>query len=335
MKIDSDKAVADTSSPLPATPSSTPETIGPADDGGARVREQLLARLGRFKDAYPYLLDAKFPRIVEKIAQLWDTDQITPYFTGLLMDERGGRKGFPPEIAREIFELSITHDKIKALSPEPEDIWDHEREKAKQQIEQLNIKLAPADMLRAAESADPARVTLFLQAGMPVDARDERGWTALMVAAFNGNEAVAMILTVHGADPNARDRGGYTPLHWAALNGYDSVVKLLIKKGVDRDARSNFGLTALLQAATKGHTQVVETLLLAGADPNLVTHDGWSPLHKAAANGHTQSLRALIKSGASVHAKHNDGSTALSLAEKHNFSVIRDILEGKNQEEHY
>ena len=231
------------------------------------MNEQLIGHLRGFENNYPYRLEDKFARIVERIAELWDSPEIDSYFVELLIDNRGNRAGFPPEVAREIFLLSIAHDEILKRRREESDVWAQEREAAREAIEGLNLKFLQSHMLKAAESNDPAGVMLFIKAEMAVDVRDEREWTPLMVAAFNGNEAVARMLINHGANVHARDVGGYTPLHWAALNGFESVIWLLISKGFERNSRSNFGGTALMQAATKGHTAVVRALLDAGDDP--------------------------------------------------------------------
>ena len=47
------------------------------------------------------------------------------YFTDLMMDTRDGkRKGFPPDAAMEIFNLSLTYDKqIKKPPTQATDMW--------------------------------------------------------------------------------------------------------------------------------------------------------------------------------------------------------------------
>ena len=290
------------------------------------MNEKLMRHLRGFETHYPYKLEKTFARIAEKIVELWDSPQIGSYFAELLIDDRGNRQGFPPDVAREIFLLSIAHEKIRNEQRGETDVWAEEREAAQRAIDELNMKLLPSHMLKAAESSDPSRIALFLKAGMAVDVRDEREWTPLMVAAFNGNEAVARLLITHGANVHARDVGGYTPLHWAALNGYESVIRLLISKGFERNARSNFGWTALMQAATKGHVAVVRALLDAGDDPKMATDDGWTALHKAVANHHIETVELLLSAGASALARHQDGSTPLSLAQKGNHREIIDVL---------
>ena len=290
------------------------------------MNEKLMRHLRGFENHYPYKLEKAFARIAEKIAELWDSPRIVSYFAELLIDDRGNRQGFPPDVAREIFLLSLAHEEIRNERRGETDVWAEEREAAQRAIDELNMKFLPAHMLKAAESTDPSRIELFIKAGMAVDVRDEREWTPLMVAAFNGNEAVARLLITHGANVHARDVGGYTPLHWAALNGYESVIRLLISKGFERNARSNFGWTALMQAATKGHIAIVRALLDAGDDPRMATDDGWTALHKAVANHHIETVELLLSAGASALARHQDGSTPLSLAQKGNHQEIIDML---------
>ena len=55
------------------------------------MNEQLMVGLRGFENNYPYGLEEQFARIVEKIAQLWDTPEIDSYFTELLIDSRGNR----------------------------------------------------------------------------------------------------------------------------------------------------------------------------------------------------------------------------------------------------
>lgn len=277
-------------------------------------------------ELYPHELEARFPRIVEAIVAAWPyPEQAAAVFDDLLVDRRGTRQGFPPSIAREIFQLSAGYDKLRAAAKENGDVWAHEREQAKEALAELGMRIVASDMLRAAERGDASRLALFIKAGMSVDARDSRDWTPLMVAAFNGNESAAKLLIENGADPMARDRAGYTPLHWAALKGYGEVVSLVAHRA-DCNVQSNSGLTPLLQAAAAGHIPVMETLLRAGADPNLASSEGWTPLHKAVANGHEAAVALLLKSGATADVRHTDGTTPLALALKIKRSDIAQLV---------
>lgn len=281
------------------------------------MNEQLQRYLAGSPELYPHRLEERFPRLIEKLAAVWRTpDAAASLFEDLLVDQRGGRQGFPPDIAREIFLLSVAYDKLGGkAAAEDSDVWAHEREQATASLEELGLRAVPGDMLRAAEAPGTDQLRLFLSAGMSVDSRDSRNWTPLMAAAFSGNAQAAKLLIESGADVAAHDHAGYTPLHWAALKGHGEVAALMAGR-VDCNVQSKSGFTPLLQAAAAGHASVVQMLLARGADPNRATREGWTPLHKAVANGHTEVVRLLLAAKASIHAEHEDGTTPMMLAEK-------------------
>lgn len=60
-----------------------------------------------------------------------------------------------------------------------------------------------------------ATAQLLLDAGAPIDARDDRGMTALLIAAERGHAEMIGFLLARGADPEVRDRQGRTALDLA------------------------------------------------------------------------------------------------------------------------
>ena len=74
----------------------------------------------------------------------------------------------------------------------------------------------------------------FLNHGAKVDAKDNKGRTALMWAASHGNEQIVRFLLEHGADVNAADANGDTALIYAADRGNTGLVQLLKDKGATR-----------------------------------------------------------------------------------------------------
>ena len=84
-----------------------------------------------------------------------------------------------------------------------------------------------------------------------------------------------------GAEIEARDDGGYTPLILAALYGLDDIVEFLIASGANVNAATKWGATALSEAAKGGEHRVVELLLANGADVNHAEYDGYTPLMRA------------------------------------------------------
>jgi len=98
-----------------------------------------------------------------------------------------------------------------------------------------------------------------------VRARSKIGETALMDVATRGDAAAANILIAKGADVNARDHRGYTALMFAAQYDGDAValVRLLLAHGADVTPVAE-DQTALSLAAKRGETGVTKLLRTAG-----------------------------------------------------------------------
>ena len=58
------------------------------------------------KDVRPMVLAARYPRIANNIANLWRrVARCEEYLDSLVVDRRGGRTGFPPDVAQELSNL--------------------------------------------------------------------------------------------------------------------------------------------------------------------------------------------------------------------------------------
>ncbi len=148
-----------------------------------------------------------------------------------------------------------------------------------------------------------AEVTALLLGGASADAPvPPAGHTALHIAAFRGNDAVAHALLSSEASVDARDGGGNTPLLHAAAKGLASMVALLLAAEADVDAVNATGKSAMHSAAAAGHTDIVEALLASGAAADGVTADGAAgaatPLMLAAEGQHVQVVELLLAAGA-------------------------------------
>jgi len=82
-----------------------------------------------------------------------------------------------------------------------------------------------------------------LSAGADPDEKDERGYTALLVAARLGLWGISADLLSAGASPNLRDADGRTALHYAAFAGDAGAVGKLLEAGADKTIRDNAGRT--------------------------------------------------------------------------------------------
>ena len=69
-------------------------------------------------------------------------------------------------------------------------------------------------------------------------------------AVDNDHYTLAHLLLGMGANVEAKDDRGETALHGAATYGHESVVRILIEKGANLEAKTNVGKTALQQVGT-------------------------------------------------------------------------------------
>ena len=83
------------------------------------------------------------------------------------------------------------------------------------------------DIMTAVLYRDRETVAQLLDLGRWADKRDSNGLTPLMVAAFNGDEAMARLLLERGADPRLLAPGGLTALEFARESGDAATIQLL------------------------------------------------------------------------------------------------------------
>ena len=297
------------------------------------MNQRLLRILGGKTERYPYALESKYPRILDTLMSLWDDDAIDDYFRELLVSDRGERSGFPPGIAAEIMHLSLVH----AAQEPPDkrhDIWDVRSEafanftshpatdwadpdpNLKNELQKHNLPCTPEGFFEAVETGNRTAAALFLEAKYNTEIRDNRGWTPLMMAAFNGRDEILALLMQHDADVDALDLGGNSALHWAAFGGHTACARQLIRKHAKVDARYNFGWTPLIQATARNHPELAALLIESGANLDAAADDGYTALHKAAASGYGEIVKLLLEQGADSSLETNEGDTADSLARK-------------------
>ena len=90
---------------------------------------------------------------------------------------------------------------------------------------------------------------------------------ALHRAAKAGNLKGLEAALTAGADVNARDNKGWTALMYVVDKGYVLLVEPLLQVKADPDVRAPDGATALFMAAAHGHSEIIPLLMKAGADP--------------------------------------------------------------------
>ena len=75
------------------------------------------------KEVQPGGLVQRFPRITNKLAELWRRPvNCERYLDALILDQRGSRKGFPPDVVGEIAKLKMYLNRNTAVQ-ERADVW--------------------------------------------------------------------------------------------------------------------------------------------------------------------------------------------------------------------
>ncbi|GLH10926.1 NF-kappa-B inhibitor cactus [Gryllus bimaculatus] len=183
---------------------------------------------------------------------------------------------------------------------------------------------APKSLLETAEKG----LRRFLGDGGKVNARDERGNTALHLAASNGRTEVADLLIANGAWVDNWANQRRTPLHCAAANGHSATVARLVVAGAALEARDARGATAVALAARGGHAAALQSLLVQGASVNTKDVDGRTPLSHAVRGNFSAAVTLLAEKGADVNATAEGEDTPLIDASKHgNLEIVACLLE--------
>lgn len=166
------------------------------------------------------------------------------------------------------------------------------------------------------------QVRALLAEGVPVDARDRNGETALAAAAGYRQPAVVRLLLDRGANPNLVSRRS-TPLANAAWDGELDIARMLLKAGADPNPPLDS--PPIYTAALSGSPEMVLLLLRAGARPDPAS--AWEPpLHHAAAVGYADIVKALLQWGADPTRVNRDGETPLMAAARNGHADVVSIL---------
>ncbi len=106
----------------------------------------------------------------------------------------------------------------------------------------------------------------FIAARYDLNTRDEKGYTALILAAYHGHREVVEQLLKAGADPCAQDLRGNTALMGAIFKGEVAIARRLVQADCAPDQRNNAGQTAAMYAALFQRTELLQALAAKGAD---------------------------------------------------------------------
>ncbi|MBB2743527.1 UNVERIFIED_ORG: hypothetical protein FHR35_003363 [Microbispora rosea subsp. rosea] len=108
-----------------------------------------------------------------------------------------------------------------------------------------------------ARSGRTEALCAYVDAGVPVDLRNQKGDTLLMLAAYHGHAATVRALGERGADPDLANDRGQTPLAGAVFKKEPEVVRALLELGADRYA----GMPSAVDAARMFGDAEIVTLI--------------------------------------------------------------------------
>lgn len=161
-------------------------------------------------------------------------------------------------------------------------------------------------LLAAAEQGSSDGVETALREGAQLGVRDERkatrGFTPLMLAAWNGHGAVLERLLAAGAGPD--DCEPEDPSTSSMLQFVTAEQARELGAGLERNA--------LMLALERGHPELAQPLLAAGSATDFKDATGYTPLHLAAEQGQVEAVRALLGAGADPGADPNASGCALA-----------------------
>lgn len=127
------------------------------------------------------------------------------------------------------------------------------------------------DWFQIVSDGDLPEVQQMIASGQDINAKDEEGFTALMLAVMDEQFELTKLLLASGADVNVVDSDGDTPLISAVMSRNTTILQVLLEHGADVKATNSSGGNALMFACIEGKKEVVDLLIDYGADVNAVS----------------------------------------------------------------
>lgn len=120
----------------------------------------------------------------------------------------------------------------------------------------------------AARRGDVEMLNTFIEAGYSLDTRDDKGYTALILAAYHGQSQAVEQLLAAGADACAQDKRGNTALMGSIFKGEVTIARRLLATNCSPDQSNAAGQTAAMYAGLFKRVELLDALMNKGADLN-------------------------------------------------------------------
>ena len=167
-------------------------------------------------------------------------------------------------------------------------------------LREAGREVIEAGLLNAAAEGDASLVTLFLDAGVPIDCVDFRNHTPLHHACTRGFLEIATLLLDRDSTAiDEKDLRGETPLHLVCRGGHLEVATLLLDRGSTAiDEKNVHRNTPLHLSCYYGHVRTAQFLLDRGSTAIAERNgDGDTPLHLSCRDGNSEIARFLLDRG--------------------------------------
>ena len=197
-------------------------------------------------------------------------------------------------------------------------------------LREAGLEASEAGLLNAAAEGDASLVTLFLDAGVPIDCIDADSRTPLFHSCCNAHlEIVTLLLDRGSATIDAQDRFRKTPLHGSCYHGHTEIAILLLDRGsTAMEEKDNHGFTLLHLSCIKGHAEIATLLLDRGSTAmDAKNKFDETPLHYACGSGHVEIATLLLDRGsAAIDAKDDSGRRPLHISCRNGHVEIARLL---------
>ena len=164
-------------------------------------------------------------------------------------------------------------------------------------IDSQPIDPGKVDYHEIARRGDTEVMEVFLEAGLPPDLQDHRGFPLLMIATYNDQKEMVDLLLESGAAVDAPDLSGNTPLMGVCFKGYEELGVHLLERGANPNVRNHSGATPLIMAAMFNRVRIARALLERGADATASGPQGTTALDIARSQNLTEMEELLATAG--------------------------------------
>lgn len=188
-----------------------------------------------FVQAQPEAPQEQNDKSREKICTSFDGDAAKKFYEKL-MDESSMPENSTDEEWSETKNSERDFTSVGDVCNDIVDVAEHKAVGKKRESAQSINKA-----MKFAQNNDAINLREMLTNGFNVNAKDEYGWSLLMVAACAGAKDTVQVLLDNKARMGVRDRKGNTAIYLATMKGHTNIVNVLIKNSKKMDNNSLLG----------------------------------------------------------------------------------------------